>query len=264
MTHLLDIYFTQFLIFVLVLGRIGGLVMTAPIFGSRSVPLQVRGLIAIGLALLITPLHWREEVTDPGSILGLTLLLVEEIMLGVALGMGVKILFIGLQVSGQLVSHMTMLGLAEVADPSNENTVSVFTQLFDVVAVSVFLIIGGHRLVMAALLDTFQWMPPGRIVFSSSVSQALVDVLAHSFVLGVRAAAPTVVAVLMSILVMGLISRTLPQLNILVVGTTVNSTVMLGALVFSLGIMVWIFQENVVPTVDAMWHALATGRPFEL
>ena len=236
MTHLLDIYFTQFLIFVLVLGRIGGLVMTAPIFGSRSVPLQVRGLIAIGLALLITPLHWREEVTDPGSILGLTLLLVEEIMLGVALGMGVKILFIGLQVSGQLVSHMTMLGLAEVADPSNENTVS----------------------------DTFQWMPPGRIVFSSSVSQALVDVLAHSFVLGVRAAAPTVVAVLMSILVMGLISRTLPQLNILAVGTTVNSTVMLGALVFSLGIMVWIFQENVVPTVDAMWHALATGRPFEL
>ena len=80
MTHLLDIYFTQFLIFVLVLGRIGGLVMTAPIFGSRSVPLQVRGLIAIGLALLITPLHWREEVADSGSILGLTLLLVEEIM----------------------------------------------------------------------------------------------------------------------------------------------------------------------------------------
>ena len=262
MTVFLQLYLNQFLVFVLVLSRISGLVVAAPIFGSRSVPIRIRALMAVAFSVLIAPIHFGTEVEHPGNVLNFLILVGQELVVGLTLAVGITILLMGLQVAGTIVSQMSALSLAEVVDPSFDSSISVFSQLFDVIALSVFLIIGGHRHVMSALLDTFSWMPPGSGNFGTGVVQTMTGVLGQSFVLGIRAAAPAVVALLMSILVMGLISRTLPQLNILAIGFSVNTIVLMGTLALSLGSVVWIFQQEVGPTVEAVLDVFRR-RPFD-
>lgn len=260
MATLLQIYLDQFLIFALILSRISGLILTVPLFSSRSIPLRLRALLAVALSLLITPTFWGLPVYDPQNLLNLGILIGKEFLLGMTLGLGIMILFMGLQVAGQIVSQMSALSLAEVFDPAFDGNMSVFSQLFEVIALSCFLLIGGHRHVMGGLLETFQWMPPGDVTFSAGIVAALLEITTQTFLLGVRAAAPTIVALLLSILVLGLISRTLPQLNILAVGFSLNAVVLIGTLSLTLGSIVLLFQDHVEPTVEMVLQALSAGR----
>lgn len=259
MNALLALYFDQFVVFVLVLSRIGGLVSIAPIFGSRAIPMRIRAFLAASLAFLITPLHWGQAIEVPQSLLGMALLVAQDFGMGLVLGLGVLIVLSGLQISGQMLGQMSGMQLADIVDPSLGNSVPVFSQLLDLVTLAVFVIIGGHRLMLGALLETFQWAPPGDVQLPPGIVAALTELITQSFVLGVRAAAPGVVALLLAVLVMGLISRTLPQLNVLAVGFSLNALIMLAVLSISLGAAAWLFQEQLDPTLMLLVRTLASG-----
>lgn len=256
MTALLQLHLDHFLVFVLVLSRMSGLVMTAPILGSRSIPVRIRGLLAVSLALLITPLFWSPPVAEPLHLVTWAILIAQEILLGASLGLGIMILMMGLRVTGQLVSQMSALHLANVFDPSFNTNLSVISQLLEVVTLMCFLLIGGHRQVMSALLETFRWMPPGEVRFSPGWVTTFTEITTHSFVLGIRAAAPAIVALLMAILVLGLIARTLPQLNILALGFSFNTVVLTGTLALSLSSIVWLFQGHVTSTLELVLETI--------
>jgi flagellar biosynthetic protein FliR len=132
----------------------------------------------------------------------------------------------------------------------------MFSRLLFLVTLAVFVCIGGHRMVMAGLLDTFETIPPGSAGVPTSIASTFTLLLDQSFALAVRAAAPVVTALLLSTLVMGLISRTLPQLNILAVGFGMNSMLAFGVIALSLGAAVWVFQEELEPALDALLKAL--------
>ena len=260
MAGLLELYLNPFLVFVLVLARIGALVMSAPLWGTRSVPFQVRILLAVSLSMLIAPSQAHHYVLPPENLITWMTALGAEVLLGLTLGLGVMIVFGGLQLAGQILGQMNGMALADIFDPSFENSVPVLSQLYDLLALAVFLCIGGHRQVMMALLDTFQFVPPGGATFDSGAFDTLSQIMAQSFVLGIRAAAPVMAALLLSVLVMGLISRTLPQLNVLAVGFSFNTLVMLGMLCLTLGSAVWVFQEHSDAALEAL-RALTTPNP---
>jgi flagellar biosynthesis protein FliR len=246
----------KFLLFTLVLTRVSGLTMTAPIYGSQEVPMQVRALLAFALAMLIVPTQWNVPLTPPGTMLNYLVLVGAELLIGFCLGTGVVILFSGIQMAGTVIGQVSGLMVAEVLDPTIGEQVSLFSRLMHLVALVVFVCIGGHRMVMAGLLDTFQSIPPGSAVVPLSMANTMVQVVAQSFVLGIRAAAPVAVAVLLATLVMGLIGRTLPQLNILAVGFGVNSMLAFGVLAVALGASVMVFQDQVEPTITMVLDAL--------
>jgi len=256
MPPLLELYLDQLLVFVLVLARISGLVMTAPIFGSRSVPVRVRGILAVALAMIVTSLYWEHDIPLPANIIEMTLMLTREGVLGLLLGMSVLILFSGLQLAGQIIGQMSGMSLADVFDPTFEQSVPIFAQLLDTMALSFFIAIGGHRLLVQALLETFRWKPPGVHNLPTGVVAALTDIVHQSFLMGIRAGAPVMVALLMSILVLGLISRTLPQLNVIAVGFSLNSMVMMVTLSLSLGAVAWVLQERTELVIESVTEVL--------
>lgn len=249
---------SRLIIFVLVLTRISGLMLTAPVLGTRAAPLQVRAMLAIGLALLVAPLQFHTPLEDPDTLINLLVLMVGEAIIGLTLGTGVMILFSGIQLTGQIVGQMSGAQIADVFDPSFDQSVPIYSQLLDLLTITVFLIIGGHREVLDALLGTFRTLPLGGGGFHQGITEAIVAVVTQSFAVGIRAAAPAIVALLMSILILGLISRTLPQLNILAVGFSMNAIVMLAMLALSLGSIAWAFQNEVAPTLNLLRDALAS------
>ena len=246
----------DFFVFVLVLLRIGGLVAVAPMFRSTVMGWRLRGGLAVALALLVAPLEAGKGISLPDSVLGFLVLAGAEAIIGLIFGLAVAVLFSALQVAGQLISQMNGMHLADVFDPGLGANTPVVSQLLFYVALAVFLSIGGHRQVLAALLDSFVWLPAGEGHFASSATGAMTSVLAQSFVLGIRAAAPAMVALLLATLVLGLAGRALPQMNMIVLGFGLNALVTFVVLSMSLGAIAWVFQDQLQPVLETVTDAL--------
>jgi flagellar biosynthetic protein FliR len=252
MPTLAEVYLNPLLVFVLTLSRVGAMVAAAPVLGAASAPMRIRALLAVAVSAIVTMTFWSTHVPEPGNLLQLLVLVANEAAWGLALGLGVAILFAGLHATGQLLGEMSGMQLADAIDPSFNESTPLFGQLLNLIALAAFVMIGGHRQVMAALLDTFFAMPPGRAAFSDDLTAALVEATSQSFQLGVRAAAPVLTAVLLATLVLGFINRTLPQLNVMAVGFSLNTAIAIAALAFSLGGAVWIFQDEITSVLDAI------------
>jgi flagellar biosynthetic protein FliR len=251
----------QFLLFTLVVCRVSGLVMTAPIYGTTDVPAQVRGLLAVALSVLMMPLVWGRTLPPPGNLVNYLVLIGAEILIGLTLGIGVNILFSGIQIAANLIGQMAGLQMADVYNPTTDSSAPVFSQIMFYVTMALFVLIGGHRKVLGALLDTFLWMPPGGGAIPLELSEIITGLISQSFVLAVRAGAPTMTALLLANLVLGLVGRTMPQLNVNALGFAVNSMVGLGVLALSLGAMSWIFQDQVDPLLEAVLDAFRQAMP---
>lgn len=246
----------RFMVFTLVLARTSGLVLTAPIFSSLGLPRQVRVFLAVAMALLVTPVYLDASLPPVAHLGQYAHMMANEVAVGLLLGMGMTILFSGMMVAGQVVSQMSGLSLADVFNPGFEENASVFSQLFYFVVLAVFVAVGGHRMMTDALLETFAWSPPGHAVLGDSFLDALTNVLTLSFVLGLKAAAPLMVALFLSTLVLGLVSRTLPQINIIAVGFGLNSLLVLAMLVLSVGTVAWTFERPIADVLAQLQEAL--------
>jgi flagellar biosynthesis protein FliR len=266
MTWLEQITAEKIILLTLIVSRVGGLVATAPIFASRDAPMQFRALLAVAISLLILPGQWMASVAYPTSALGYLLLVAGEVLVGVSLGLGIEIVFSGIQLIGKLIGQLSGEMLAEVYDPGFDEGVPVVSHFMFLLTLAVFVTIGGHRMVMTGLLETFQAIPLGTGGgVSDGLVDALVTLLTQSFALGIRAAAPATVALLLASLVIGLISRTLPQLNVMAWGFSLNSLTGYGMLMLSLSGAAWVFQDQVEPALELLLQGLTqpgmTARP---
>ena len=249
----------QFLLFTLVLTRVSGLVMAAPIYGTSDVPMQARALLAFALALLITPTQLGVAVVDPGSLANYLVFLGSELLIGLTLGLGVVVLFSGIQLAGDVVGRVSGSMLADIYDPASGASIPLFSHLLFSLTLAVFVCLGGHRIVMAGLLDTFQSIPPGQAGLPDSLTDMFVTLVTQSFALGLRAAAPIITSLLLANLVLGLIGRTLPQLNILAIGFGLNAMLTFGVLILCMGAAVWVFQQQLEPTLETLLEAFRTA-----
>jgi flagellar biosynthetic protein FliR len=211
----------------------------------------------VTLTLLATPLV---AATPPEGMTELVIYgryLASEALVGVLLGFGLTLFLTGVQLAGQIISQIGGTAISDVFDPNLNDTVSVFSQFFYFLTLAMFVMLDGHRIVIDALLDTYRWLPPGQASLGDSYVEVLVSLLSQSFVLGIRTAAPTMAALLLATLVLGLVGRTLPQINILAVGFGVNSLLTLGCLFASLGAVAWAFPEQGIAAVEQIQQALS-------
>jgi flagellar biosynthetic protein FliR len=259
MAPLLSLYLDQFLVFVLVLTRVGALIMAMPVIGSSTVPMQVRALFAVALALLITPLHWGLAPPQPENLIEFGILIGREALLGLALGAAIQILLSGMQLAGQVIAQMSGMSLADVVNPTFDTQVPIFSHILEMLALVLFFLLGGDRQVINALLGSFEWMPPGTGTLPSEVTTALTTIAAHSFDIGIRASAPVMVALLLAILIVALISRTVPQLNSLAVGLNFNALIVLGMLAVCIGSAAYVFQEETEEATSLILDAFRSG-----
>lgn len=217
--------YTNLPLFLLVASRLAGLLMFQPILGSLSIPSMVRVLLVIGLAAAVTPL-----VALPGNApdtpLGLALALGVEVALGALLGLAVRVCFLALELAGQLIAQESGLAFAQVVDPTSGGEQDVLSMVYVQLGAVVFMIVGGHRVVLAACLDTFQAIPllSAPAIVDSGV-WILLDALRVGGEVALRIAAPVILTLFLVNITLGFIGRVLPQLNITVLGFSIKGLV---------------------------------------
>jgi flagellar biosynthetic protein FliR len=249
-------YLAPFVTFTFVLARVGGLVVTAPLFSFGSLPAKLRLILALALALLITPIELSAPLATPPNVPVYAAQLAGELSIGALLGLGIVVLLAGAQLAGQIISQMSGLSVADAFNPMLEEASPILANLLQMTALAVFVAIGGHRLLVGALLDTYMMIPLGRAELTSPIGKLVPALLAESFSLALRGAAPAIVALLLATISLGLVSRTLPQMNIMAIGFGLNVLVTLGILALSIGGIAWLFQEQLEPAVETIVAAL--------
>ena len=232
-------------LFLLILIRISGVLCLAPCFPIHSLPWRGRWLLIGGLAVVLTMAHSRHGPPLPANLATFSIAMAREAALGLVIGFAVLMLFSSLQLAGHIVTQMTGLRMAEIYDANQDSQVPIFGRLLDLVATAAFILGGGHRQIMAAMMDTFIAYPPGHTMIpTGDLPEILTNAITHSLLIAVRLAAPIVAALLFSMITLGLLSRILPQLNILAIGLGVNSLALSAAVFCVLGSLGWIFQQE--------------------
>jgi flagellar biosynthetic protein FliR len=249
---------SRILLFSLVLARVSGIVIMTPVFGTADIPMQFRALFAFSLALLMMPTQWFVEINEPDTLPMYVIVLAAELAIGLALGLGLYIFFSGLEIAGEVMGHVGGMSVAQVFDPTTGENSPLLSRLVYMLGLAVFVCSGGIRLLLAGLLDTFESIPPGGGRIPVELGEALVLILGLSFKLAFQVAAPVMLAALVSMLVIGLLGRTLPQLNLMSIGFSINAMVTFGVLFLSIGGVVYCFQSEILNVFSLILQVLET------
>ncbi|MEM9827036.1 MAG: flagellar biosynthetic protein FliR [Planctomycetota bacterium] len=243
---------------VLILTRLSLLLMAMPAVGV-GVPRRVRAMLAIVMTMLLLAPVANQMTSDSGlggglpaygNLTELTIAMGREALIGMLIGATVQLIVTGFQIGGELMSGTGGMQLGDSIDPTVGVSVPATARLIGMMVTAIFLLVGGHRLLLGLLVDSFDSMPAGRVRFDSPMMDVILDQLAAGMVAGVRIAAPVVAALLLANLVTGLVSRTLPQINVLAIGLSVNALTLLLVLALSLSSIGFVFQDEMAAALD--------------
>jgi len=219
----------------LVLARTAGIFLVAPVFSHSVVPGRMRYFLAVGAALAVVG-RVGQAPPMPGWF-DLLAAVACEAALGAVIGGAARLVLAGVELGALQIGQQTGLELASALEAGQDEPSDVVRRAMHILAAVIFLGIGGHRVVIASLLRTFQTVPPAGFAPGRGVLDAAVSLLGASFALGLKTAAPVLIAMLLATAALGAIQRALPQCNILTVGLTVRAALGLLVLAASLGLL---------------------------
>jgi len=202
---------------VLVFIRISAILFTAPLFSSKNVPVHLKVGLAFMLAVIIVPLVDTEAVAGATAPL-LGAALAGEILIGVIIGFTARLLFAAVQLAGQLVGFQMGFGIVNVIDPQTSAQVSIIAQFQNIITLLTFLALDAHHWFILALTKSFELVPPLTFSFTNPLMEALVGLSCDMFVVAAKVAAPVIAVLLFTSVALGLVARTVPQMNIFIVG----------------------------------------------
>ncbi|TDA69407.1 MAG: flagellar type III secretion system protein FliR [Clostridia bacterium] len=244
--------------FLLVSSRVTAFMVSSPLFSLRDIPALARtGLGVLVALLLFTAVPLPADL--PGPWLEYVFLVTKEIFVGLTLGIVSTMVYNSLRTAGELIDLQTGFGMANLFDPVTGSSTSLLGQYLSTLGILVFLELDGHHLLIRALADSFSLLPLGKGSFGGPLTSSVITIFIGVFVLGLRLAAPVVAVLLVSDIALALVARTVPQLNVFILGFPIKAglailllsllTPVLAALV---GVMMGQMEKDLATVLAAM------------
>jgi flagellar biosynthetic protein FliR len=259
----------------LVLFRLTGVFLFAPVFGSAVIPARVKVFLALGLSFcvypaLLEPGHPSARLVKPVVESGLSLwgvagAVAVELLIGMVIGYGASMALFGVQIAGHVMDQQLGLGLAGVINPEFNEQSGIVSEVYYTLAVALFLIVGGHRVVLGALIGSFQRIPLGGFQVDGAVADLVLGLFATMLDVALRISGPLLCLVLLETVALGFIARTVPQINILSVGFSLRILIGMSLLIGGLGITAEVFTTELEQALGRLvdffagWKALPAG-----
>lgn len=244
----------KFMIAAVSFFRIGGILFMIPIFGDSVVPVRVRVFLTIAVSLTIVPLlgdSWGSGFEY--EILPISLIIMKELILGLLIGFLAKVAFEGMLLASGMVAYQMGFGTSNLIAPGSDTQMDSFSAMHRVVVILVFLSLNLHHVFFSAMVETFKLIPAGGVTLDVGLGQHLITSTGKIFSIGVQLSAPVVVALLFATAGLGLIARTVPQMNVFAMSFPVN---------FFVGIIIYIASTPFFPDWMTAKHLDATADIF--
>ena len=212
----------MWLTFILIMCRVLSFLVTAPLFSRRNVP----NLIKVGLGFVLS-ISALAAVNTPfaGSTTELIYSLAAEVACGLVAGILCSWLFQSMQMGGQLMDQQAGFGTASLLDPGSATQSTLMANLIMYISILLFLELNGHHLLVLGIVRSFALVGPGEAVLGTGITFLALRTLLLAYVLLIRVAVPVLVAVVLTDLTLGMVGRTVPQLNVLMLGLPIKAAV---------------------------------------
>lgn len=247
--------FLFFGVFLLIIVRIIGVFLQAPIFSSRNIPYQVK----IGLAALIALLLFPQIVVPkdfPSNLASFIMLLVMQFLVGSVIGYVSFIVMAAVQFAGTILDVQMGISAASVYDPSTGGTTNLLRRFEFYFAMIIYLVINGHHVLLEAIQKSFEIIPLNGLAYPGAMISHLIGITGQIFYIGVQISAPMIIALLIVQIALGLLSRVAPQMNVFMLSFGVNILVGLALLLVCLPYIKIVIEKLFSQNFDQMFQVI--------
>lgn len=258
------------MLYALVAARIAPIVLLVPYLGGKAVPQTVKMGLVLALTVLIYPAIWASGAADalPGGWVSMFFLVIKELLLGFLFGFVAALVFEAVRMAGQIIDNARGQTMATTLVPQLPERVSVTANYFYQMTIVMFLLIGGHRLFLAALVRSFVKIPPQTIPslgdHTWDIALLVIRLGADSITLGVLLGFPVMAAILMTDMCLALINKAAPQIRVFFLGMPLKALLGVAVFLFALHTMVdRAVDEALFATrmLEAWTDTIAGGKP---
>jgi flagellar biosynthetic protein FliR len=238
----------------LVLVRVSGLMVFAPVFSSEAIPMRVKAGFVLAVAYLIGPV----VAAFPGAHAELGILaVIGELSVGLIFGMTLSLLFAALEFAGQVLGFQFSFSLVNVMDPNAPVETPLMGQMFGLLGTLVILGAGLDRIMLAALLRTFVAAPVGAVTLDPRAGVALVSMAGGIFAAALQLSAPVLAGTMLAELAVALAGKLSPQLPVMALSVPLKTVLGYGVLIGSLALWPHWIEARFAALLDAAGRILA-------
>lgn len=210
---------SNILIFVLIFTRISGMIFSMPLISTYPIPQQVKIWLGALVAFLLFPMvAANHSFIVPHSMPEVLVYLIREFSIGFLIGFCANFLFAAVQIGGEFVSIQTGLSMSQVLDPATGEATQILSQMYSYLATMVFIGLNAHQWLFAAIYKSFQAFPPGiEYFFTGDIISQVLHMSSTMFSIGISMILPIFCVMFVSEVLMGFMSKMMPQMNIFMV-----------------------------------------------
>lgn len=217
MYELTDVFINQFIVFLLVFVRMTSLFIISPVFGRQNMPSYLKIGLAVFSTFIIAPLLVNVSISYTNFI-DFSIIIFKELLVGIIIGYVSFVLFSAMFVAGQIIDAQIGFGMVNVLDPQSNIQVPLIGNFLYIFAILVFLLVDGHHVLFSALVKSYNIVPINSFFFTKNLINNIIGIFAETFMIALKIGIPIIGAVLISEAALGILSRTIPQMNVFIVG----------------------------------------------
>ncbi len=241
----------QVILFFLLFARISGLFAFFPFFSHASVPISLKMAMSLFLVVFLFPLM-PESLQIPTGIAPISLALLSELLIGFVGGLLLNIVLGMLQLAGMQISFVMGFTMASVMDPQTNMSTPLMSQFLALIGIMVILASNGHHQMLLWISNSIEWLPLGVFYPKEAILTYLMKAVAGMFLYGFILSFPVVAFSLLLDVLFGMLMKTMPQFNLLVVGFPIKIGVSFIVLVLTLASMMLIFKQEFFKILDGL------------
>lgn len=221
--------------YILILIRVTTFIVICPGFSYKGLSNIFKVALSMILSLLIHSVIPNVEITN--NMFHLLFAAIEEAFLGLAMGYLTKLVFAAIEIAGQLVDFQVGFSMASVYDPAMGIQASNYGRVYYWLSIALFFILDMHHRVIASTINSFVIIPIGELNITGAGVEGIIRLFSMSFEMAINLAAPLIIVVLVTDVVLGIISKTVPQINVLMLGMPLKSGISFFA---TLAMLTWL------------------------
>jgi flagellar biosynthetic protein FliR len=212
----------QFQNFLVVTARVAGFIAAIPVISGAQTPARIKTALVFAISLVLFPIMEKFLPAVNFSPLPFLLLIINETLLGTLIGLIARLIFTAVEFGATVIGYQMGFAAANVFDPQGERQVALLSQFQNVFAILIFLALNVHHLFLKAAVRSYELLPPGKLNLSGDAVTYLMELTSHMFTLGVLFSAPVLAVLLFTGLILGILARVFPQLNVFLLSFPLN------------------------------------------
>lgn len=231
-------------VFLVILARMAAMIGALPIFTSSQAAMRLRLGLAAAVSVLLFPVLDIRLSGQQTTALGFGLVIAQETLLGLLMGFTTQLLFFAVQLGGTIVGYQMGFAAANILDPQNQQQIPLLSQFQNVFAILIFLALNVHHLILRVMARSYDILPPGGLDFSGGAVTFFARMTGEMFALGLQLIAPCMVVLMLSMFILGIMSRVFSQLQVFLLSFPINISLALIIIGLSMEMVLTIMEQE--------------------